>query len=129
MAKWLTSLALIVALGGSVLAGMPLHSDEQECTMSGMNGDMDCCAKARKQDATPEVTTAQLCCAVNCPSSGTTPPTSSVQRTPILAIVAQHPAIIQSPFVVPSLRLRTDSTQDHPQNSKPTYIRHLALLI
>jgi hypothetical protein len=126
MAKWLTSLALIVALGGSVLAGMPLHSGEQGCSMG---GDMDCCAKAQAQAGPPEVTAARLCCAVNCPSSGTTPPTSSIQRISPLAIIAQHPATINSPFVIPSLGIRFGLTQDHLQNSQPTYIRHLALLI
>jgi hypothetical protein len=129
MAKWLTSLALIVALGGGVLAGMPLHSEGQECAMSGMGSHMDCCAKAHKQAATPEVTAARLCCAFNCPSSGTTPPSSSVQRVSPLSVIAQHPAAVQSPLVIPTLRPRLDAAQDHLQNSQPTYIRHLALLI
>ena len=129
MTKWLTSLALLVALGGGVLAGVPLHSGEQECNMPGMSGDMDCCAKARKQAATLEVIAARLCCAVNCPSSGTTPPADSAQRTPPLAVVAQHPAAARSPFVIPSTRPRSDSAQGNLEDSQPTYIRHLALLI
>jgi len=36
-------------------AGIPLHSNEQECTMPGMEG-MDCCKKAAKAESlTPEV--------------------------------------------------------------------------
>ena len=130
MFKWLTSLVLIVTLAGSVLAGMPLRSDQQECAMGGMSGEMDCCAKAREQAATPEVASARLCCVVNCPSSGATPSTNSIQRIPSpLAITTLHPAATQSPLVIPSLRTRSDLAQDHLQNSQPTYIRHLALLI
>lgn len=129
MAKWLTSMALIALLGGSAVAGMPLHSGEQECNLPGMTGGMDCCAKARKQAATPEVTTARLCCAFNCPSSGTTPQTYSAQRSSPLLIIVQHPATVRSAFVIPNLRLRFDPAQDYLQNPQPTYIRHLALLI
>ena len=129
MTKWLTSLALLVALGGGVLAGVPLHSGEQECNMPGMKGGMDCCAKARQRAATPEVTAARLCCAVNCSSSGTTPPEGSARRTPPLDVVARHPAAVRPPFVIPSSRPRSDSAQSHPEDSQPTYIRHLALLI
>jgi hypothetical protein len=129
MSKWLTSLTLIALLGGNAIAGMPLHSGEQECNMPGMTGGMDCCAKAQKQVATPEVTTARLCCAFNCPSSGTTPQTYSAQRSSQLLIIAEHPATVRSPSVIPILRPRFDPAQDHLQNSQPTYIRHLALLI
>lgn len=129
MAKWLTALALIVALAGGVLAGMPLHSGEQECAMTEMSGEMDCCAKAREQVATPEVAGARLCCAINCPSSGTPTPTSSAQSVSPLAIVIQNPASIQSPFVIPSSRLRFELAQENVHHSRPTYIRHLALLI
>jgi hypothetical protein len=129
MAKWLTSLALIVALAGGVLAGMPLHSEGQECAMSGMDGHMDCCAKARKRAATPEVTAARLCCAFNCPSSGTTPPSGSIQRVSPLSVIAEHPATVQSSLIIPILRPPLDAAHAHLQNSQPTYIRHLALLI
>lgn len=123
------SLVMIAALGASALAGMPLHSDVQECNMSGMNGDMDCCARARKQAATPEVVAARICCALNCPSSGTLPPAGSIQLVPPSSLIAEHPAAIYSLFVIPRLRLRPDSLRDYSQNTLPAYIRHLALLI
>lgn len=129
MAKWLTSLALFAVLGGHVVAGMPLHSGEQECNMPGMTGDMDCCAKAHTQGNTPQITAARLCCAVNCPSSSTPPPTSSVLRVSPLAVVARHPAAIRTRFAVSVSMLRSDSARDHLQHSQPSYIQHLALLI
>jgi hypothetical protein len=128
MAKWLTSLALITVIAGSALAGMPLHSGEQECTMSGMSSSMDCCALAHMQGDTPEISGARLCCAVNCPQSGTTGPGSSIQRTSPL-VIAPHPATIQPPPAIPASKLGYYPAQDHPPNSLPTYIRHLALLI
>jgi hypothetical protein len=128
MAKWLTSLALLMVMGASVLAGTPLHTGEHECDMPGMKDGMDCCAKARSQGNAPEVTAARLCCAVNCQSPATTP-AGSVLRVSSPAIVARHPAAIQIPSVVPVSPLRFDSASEHPQHSPPAYIQHLALLI
>lgn len=125
MAKWLTSLVLIAALGGSALSGMPLHASERACNMAGM---MDCCAVARAQDDVPEVSAARLCCTINCPQPGTTP-TNSFQRSAPLLVIALHPATIQPPLAVPGSRLYSNSSQNYLHNSQPTYIRHLALLI
>jgi hypothetical protein len=130
MAKWLTSLVLITVIAGSALAGMPLHSSEQECSMTGMSGDMDCCRAAHSQGETPEAAAARLCCAVNCPQTGTNaPPGTQLPRISPPASIALHPAAIQPPTVIPIPRLRSDLSQDYLQNSQPTYIRHLALLI
>src|SRR5882724_3388370 len=77
MMNRLASLALVLIIGGSVLAGIPLHSNEQECSMPEMAG-MDCCKKAAQAESlTPEVSTARLCCALNCSQSGTTGSTGS----------------------------------------------------
>jgi hypothetical protein len=130
MTKWLTSLMLILTLGAGVLAGMPLHADEQGCTMAGMSGDMDCCKKARGPGDAHEVTTARLCCAVNCPQSGTTAPAGiQIPRNSTLLAVAIHPALVQPPMSVPPPGLRQTWAHSPPQNSNPAYIRHLALLI
>jgi hypothetical protein len=132
MTKWLTSLVLLLAIAGSTLAGMPLHSGEQECSMSGMSGmsgGMDCCAVAHMQSDTPEVSAARLCCAVNCPQSGTTAPGGSLQRISSVVIIAPHPATIQPPPPLPASKPGYHPAQDYLPNSQPTYIRHLALLI
>ncbi len=128
MAKWLTSLFMLAAFCGGAVAGMPLHSGEQECPMHEMKDGMDCCAKAHAQQLTPEVEVARLCCAVNCPSSGTTTPTTSLLRVQLSA-TAQYPAVPPTAFVVPAAPLRFDSAREHPQHSPPPYIRHHALLI
>jgi hypothetical protein len=115
-------------LGGSVVAGMPLHTSEHECEMPGMKDGMDCCAKAHAQRVTPEVTAARICCAVNCQSRGATTPTSSLLRVAPPAVVAQHPTATRNTFLTCS-RLRFDSAREERQHSPPAYIQHLALLI
>src|SRR5216683_2165389 len=93
MLKKFTNLMLILALGASAAAGMPLHSNEQECGIPGMAG-MDCCKKAAQADSlTPEVSSARLCCALNCAESGTSGSTGS--RLP-------RPTTSQSPAIYPS---------------------------
>ena len=130
MTKWLTSLVLILTLGASVLSGMPLHGDDQECTMMGMSGDMDCCKAARGQGNEREVTIARLCCAVNCPQSGTTAPTGvQIPRNSMVQAVAFHPAAVQPPVSTPLPANRSSRAHSPPQSSNPAYIRHLALLI
>ncbi len=98
--------------------------------MPGMAG-MDCCKKAAQAETlTPEVSTALLCCALNCPQSGTTGSTGSqLPRPSTSQAIAIHPASVQS--LVGSLHLSIRSSWDDspPPYSDPAYIRHLALLI
>jgi len=130
MTKWLTSLILIATLGSSVLAGMPLHSNEQECSMSGMSASMDCCAIAHTQGNTPMISAARLCCAVNCPQSGTSTPTTSLQRISPLVAVTLHPSITRILTASPILKRQPfDLEHNLLQDFQPSYIRHLALLI
>lgn len=42
MRKWLVNSILLLALAGNAAMGMPLHSNEETCSM----GEMDCCKKA-----------------------------------------------------------------------------------
>src|SRR5712664_4694675 len=93
MVTRLASLALVLVIGGSVFAGLPLHSNEQECNLPGM-ADMDCCKKAAQAESlTPEVSTARLCCALNCSQSGTTASRASqLPRPSTSQAVAIHPS-------------------------------------
>src|SRR6267378_301217 len=93
------SLALVLVIGGSVFAGIPLHSNEQECSMPEMAG-MDCCKKAAQAESlTPEVSIARLCCALNCSQSGTTGSTGSqLPRPSTSQAIAIHPASVQPVF-------------------------------
>jgi hypothetical protein len=130
MTMWLTSLALILTLGASVLAGTPLHGDDQECAMMGRGGTMDCCKTAHGEGDARAVTSARLCCAVNCPQSGTTTPTGiELPRTSTLLAVAHHPALVQPPVFITLSEHRFTWAYSPRQSSHPAYIRHLALLI
>jgi hypothetical protein len=125
--KKLINLLLILTVASSVAAGMPLHSNEQECSMG---GEMDCCKKALLAAETPQVTAARLCCAVNCSTEGTTNPTSNSNLSPqSQPAVSVHPAaataILNSHF---SLRF-VAASHGPPAYSEPAYILHLALLI
>src|SRR5260370_42624231 len=129
MAIRLASFALILVIGGSVFAGMPLHSNEQECSMPGMAG-MDCCKKAAQAESlTPEVSTARLCCALNCSQSGTTGSTGSQLPRPASQALAIHPSSVQPLVGTMPLSIRSSWTDSPPPYSNPAYIRHLALLI
>jgi hypothetical protein len=126
MAKWLASFFLLAVMAGGTLAGMPMHSGEKECAMTGM---MDCCATARMEGDRPEVRAARLCCALNCTEPGTTAPSSSYKVSPQLA------ATLRGAIVPPAASLGSKGPpRDHSppglrQPSNPAYIRHLALLI
>src|SRR6266566_6261067 len=124
------SLALILVIGGSVFAGIPLHSNEEECSIPGMAG-MDCCEKAAQAESlTPEVSTARLCCALNCSQSGTTGSTGSpLPRPSTSQAIPIHPASVQPVVGLPHLSLRSSWVDSPPPYSNPAYIRHLALLI
>src|SRR5437773_10523903 len=126
----LASLVLVFVICGSALAGVPLHSNEQECSMPGMAG-MDCCKKAAQaQSLTPEVSTARLCCALNCSQSGTTGSTGSqLPRPSTSQAMAIHPSVFQPLVATLHLSVRSSWVDSPPPYSNPAYIRHLALLI
>jgi len=130
MVKRLASLALVLVIAGSVFAGIPLDSNEQECSMPEMAG-MDCCKKAAQAESlTPEVSTARLCCSLNCSQSGTTGSTESrLPRPSTIQAIAIHPAVAQPLVVPPHLSIRSSWADSPPPYSNPAYIRHLALLI
>lgn len=127
MVKWTISCFVILALGAGIVAGMPLHSNNESC-MHGMTG-MDCCKTAQGQGNLQEVATARVCCAVNCPQSGTkgsssvrVPKPSSMLSTALYAVLK-----VAAPKAVPVLPWRRSHSP--PQDSNPAYIRNLALLI
>jgi hypothetical protein len=126
----ITSLVVLLILAGGAVSGVPLHSNEQECSMPDMAG-MDCCKKAAQAESlTPEVSTARLCCALNCSQSGTTGSTESrLPRPSTSETVAVHPASVQPLLGSPHLSFRSSWADSPPPYSNPAYIRHLALLI
>lgn len=127
MLKHLTFLLLIAILGGSALAGVPLHSGERACRMGEM--EMDCCQTAQMQSDAPEVLAARLCCALECPPSVPAETGIATMRVPAPAVVILFPLISQPLLTVRSPLPDIVSAQTHASTSPPTYIRHLALLI
>jgi len=123
MAKRIASLTLVLMLGGSVLAGVPMHSGSSE---SGM---MDCCRKALEQNNSPHVAAARLCCAMNCNEPGSTSGNtgqsfSQTGSEPSPIIVA---ALLPATSLSKQLRARYEHLSVSPR--QPTYILNLALLI
>jgi len=125
----LISLVVLLIVAGSAVAGAPLHSNEQSCSMGGAMGEMDCCKAALSHKNTPQVASARLCCSLNCSQSGTTPP-SGVQIQPKMqASLSAHLTAFQA-MLPPALFLRhSNHSHSAPTDSHPAYIRHLALLI
>jgi hypothetical protein len=127
MAKWTTSLLLILTLGASVLSGMPLHSNEEKCAMHGMS---DCCKTAQGHGDETDVASARVCCAVNCPQSGTSGPSGiQLPKSSTVLAAAIHPAVLQPPAPEPIRVFLLSCAHRPPGNSNPAYIRNLALLI
>jgi len=96
--------------------------------MPGMEG-MDCCKKAMQhENFTLEVSSARLCCALNCSEPGTTG--SSRTQLP-------QPSTVQAVVLYPTVKppaaalafYNSHREYGPPPYSHPAYIRHLALLI
>jgi len=130
MVTRLASLALVLIIGGNVIAGSPWHSNEQECNLPGMAG-MDCCKTAAQVSLTPEVSTARLCCALYCSQTGATGASESqLPRPSTNQVQAIYPPATQPPVPpLPFLLRSSVAAERPPPYSNPTYIRHLALLI
>jgi len=129
MAKWTTSLFLILTLGASVLVGMPIHSNEQMCA-HGMSG-MDCCktAQGHGNENEIDVASARVCCAINSPQSGTSGPSGlQLPKSSTVLAAAIRPALIQPPVPDP-IPVLVLSWSHSPPGSDPAYIRNHALLI
>jgi hypothetical protein len=129
MAKWTTSLFLILTLSASVLSGMPLHSNEEKCAMHGMSG-MDCCKTAQGHGNKTDVASARVCCAVNCSQSGTSGPAGvQLPKSSMILAAVIHPALVQPLALTPIPVLVSSWAHSPPGSSNPAYIRNLALLI
>lgn len=129
MMKWATSLVLILVLGGSALAGVPIHFGAYEC------GDMDCCATAQASSAshshnkTAEELATELCCIQSCPAPSTPARTGAAGQLAPSVNADNHPVAVKPPAMIPNVSSPRNAIETHPQDSNPIYIRHLALLI
>jgi hypothetical protein len=121
----LASLFLVLVLASSVFAGVPLHFGQDECSMHGM---ANCCKTALLNTEHPEVATARLCCALECPQSGATSQFSHARVAPlVLANVTHSPAV--RPFATASFLVGRNIHLHGPPGSPPTYLLNLAFLI
>lgn len=124
----LASMFLLLVLFGSAFTGMPLPFGGSDCGMSGTM-DMDCCAKARLQELTPEVADAKLCCALNCAQNGTTSPPGAVRVTPPAPARMPSPITVVRSFAPALISFQHFDRLHGPPGSTPNYLRNLTLLI
>ena len=120
------SLFLVLMLAGSASAGLPLPFSADECDM---HPGMDCCQLARNPITSPDVADAKLCCVLICAQNGTTSPPNIVRvSSPPAVRASSHPALTHS-TPIPALLIHHIDRLHGPPNSKPAYLRNLALLI
>jgi hypothetical protein len=121
MTKRLASLVLLLTLGGSVMAGMPMHA-------GGDSSMMDCCKAALEQNDSPRVSAARLCCAMNCkePASTNDNPAQSFSKTSAAPITL---VVVALPRATNYQRLADSYSRSTLLSLKPAYILNLALLI
>ena len=124
MMKWLTTLALILAVAASTAVGVHADRHEGSCPMANMP---DCCEKAHSASNAPEISMARLCCNLNCSEPGSGAANNS-------ANFSHQQGTMPSPAIIPSCAPFTVQFPDRyssnsPHDSNPKYIQHLALLI
>ncbi len=126
MLKRFLAAVMLLALTGSVAAGLPLHI-EQQCPL--MGGAFDCCAVAHLASNAPQASAARLCCAINCTLPGTSG-SSAALNLPQFIAVTLHDALPPASALPQNLASsRTHTPPAHLAHAPPAYLRHLALLI
>lgn len=127
MKRLLSSLFVLFALAGSILAGMPLHAGMIDKKM------LKCCKKAKGSEQSPSATAARLCCAVNCSDPAPTSSVSSFSFSPtgvnVIESIEKQVAELfgkRRPFtpVLPAID-RTPTVRSSP----PKFIQHHSFLI
>jgi hypothetical protein len=123
MLKRAFSFSIIVAvLGGTV--GASAHDESWAAASMPL-----CCKTARSNDGAARVSMARLCCKLNCsePGSGGSTSGSNLSRN---QNTNSATALILTPSQFSTFSIRDRAAQtNHPHNSNPKYIQHLALLI
>lgn len=125
----LTSLVLVLMLGGSAFAGVPVQFGQQSCGMDDVMADMDCCKAALMASQDPRVATARLCCVLNCSKESTTPTNAAPFAPQLQLTVVSYPPVPQVLLNSRSGNRLFGASHGPPGDSNPAYIRNLALLI
>jgi hypothetical protein len=145
MLKRFSSLILALVIGSSVLAGTVRPSDAHICNMAsmemtpGMHMDHDmeampgaepmpCCKKHMTRPALSEPGSGEQCC-VNIPQEPGSSETTFNLRPPSFSIAVIHPAIVQSPIILPKPYECSYSPQVFLPNLQSSYVRNLSILI
>src|SRR5712664_1272428 len=101
------SLIILLVVAGSAVAGAPLHSNEQSCSMDGAMGEMDCCKAALSHNNTPQVAVARLCCSINCSQNGTIPSNGIRVQPKLQPTLSAH--LTDAQAILPPVLLRLGS--------------------
>ena len=132
MLKRLSSLVLVLVVGGSVMAGTARVRREHICKMAGMEmmsgmETMPCC------DEQPEAVTSEPApgqCCFTIPQDAGSSETPFSLRAPSFSVAVSHPGIVQSSMtLLPKPSEHSYSTQLFLPNLQASYIRNLSLLI
>ena len=127
MLKRFSSLILAVVIGSGVMAGTARLHDEHVCKMASMET-MPCCKKDEIQSVVSEPGPSEQCC-VTIPQETGSSGTTFILRPPSFSLAVIHPAVVQSPVVVPKPYEYSYSTQAFLPNLQANYILNLSLLI
>ena len=127
MKRWLTTLILLFALVGGLLAGTPVFSGNAESGMSAMA----CCKK--KSHNVKSISAAQLCCLINCNSQTPNPSGSSFNFSPSAIIISDSISNQFAPLLKKIRSLRTISysfeRKTFSRKFQPKYIQNHSFLI
>ena len=130
MLKRLSSLALVLLLGGSMFAGAVQVRDENVCAMTRTEmmphmGAMPCCHEERVWPVVIESKSLEQCCVAVPREPG--PKVTAFNLRPF-SIVVLHPAALQSPAAASAYKCSYSFPLFLP-NHQSSYIRNLSLLI
>lgn len=133
MLKRLSSLVLVLVVGGSVMAGTARVRSEHVCKMAGMEmmtgmDTMPGCKEEHTEAATAESGTMVTCC-ITIPTAPVSSGTTFKLRPPSFSGAVVHPATAQSPVTLPKRFECSYSNEVFLPNLQASYIRNLALLI
>ena len=129
MLKRLSSLVLVLVIGGSVLSGTARLHDEHVCQMAGMEGMENmppCCQK--HESVGGDSGSREQCCVTIPQETGSSGTTFNV-RPPSFSIAVIHPALVQSPLVAPKPYECSYSIAVFLPNLQASYIRNHSFLI
>jgi hypothetical protein len=128
----LLSSFMLLLLAGSAFGGVPMHAPEQGgCPVADGMEQMDCCLKAQQGEPSPEVSSAKLCCALDCQGGGPVSPSGTTNLS-IRVLPATQPGGMAAISALPILAFFAANSVEPPISSNddhPAYIRHLSLLI